>query len=398
MAKRPAKRKRHLTLLIVLCLAAAFAAAWFLLPSDVFLARKQAEKLGYEIPASYEDAESRYYYQKLDKTEQTAYRVIVEELPDFPERIAIPELDDDQLQETYSAISYDNPTYFFLATTCTTVRFGGPCYFIPKYIMSKDEYEAKLAQMEAAADKVIAGAPNGTEYERELYVHDYIGKTTSYKDDKDPNIYTPYGVLINKRANCEGYARCTQYLLNRLGIVNHLISGTGTNSDGKTENHMWNVVAIDGQDYNVDSTWDDYVISGAREDTEPAPSHVYFNMSADDMKLTHKPDDPADWEGCTSEKAYYLNVNDQMWSSYSASAVKDALVRQLAAGNTSIEFRFTNAESYNTAVQKLFNNSELYDLIALADMRVSAKNRVEANRVQYATDDHRQVIRVFMIR
>ena len=41
-----------------------------------------------------------------------------------------------------------------------------------------------------------------------------------------------------------------------------LVIGEGTNSQGKTENHAWNYVLVNGIWYAIDTTWDDPVVSG----------------------------------------------------------------------------------------------------------------------------------------
>ena len=44
---------------------------------------------------------------------------------------------------------------------------------------------------------------------------------------------------------------------------------------------MWNNVNIDGKNYHLDLTWDDY------DNDSAAVSHSYFNLSDDMIKANH---------------------------------------------------------------------------------------------------------------
>ena len=71
---------------------------------------------------------------------------------------------------------------------------------------------------------------------------------------------TAYDALVGGEAVCEGYARATQLLLNKLGVENFLVIGDAKNDDGKIEPHMWNIVEQDGRYYIADITNSDTVI------------------------------------------------------------------------------------------------------------------------------------------
>lgn len=127
------------------------------------------------------------------------------------------------------------------------------------YICSADESKilakALKKQVNAFLKKV---SPEMTEYEIVLAAHDFIANKVSYDyevvDDYDANPYsfTAYGALVNGMAVCEGYAKAFQLLMNAVGIDSMCVTGT---YDGV--GHMWNMVNIGGDWYNVDITFDD---------------------------------------------------------------------------------------------------------------------------------------------
>ena len=73
-------------------------------------------------------------------------------------------------------------------------------------------------------------------------VHDYLVDNINYDTSlSNQNIYNIYGALINRKCVCEGYARAFKYLLDELNIPCVMVIVTGTNSQGETENHAWNM-------------------------------------------------------------------------------------------------------------------------------------------------------------
>ena len=71
------------------------------------------------------------------------------------------------------------------------------------------------------------------------------------------------------------------------GIQSTLVIGRGTNAEGKTENHAWNYVQLDGNYYAIDCTWDD-PISNSRYISQ-ASKYQYFLKGENDMSKDHVP-------------------------------------------------------------------------------------------------------------
>ena len=181
-----------------------------------------------------------------------------------------------------------------------------------------------------------------TDYEKELAIHDYIVNNCDYSfsDDNDRSEFKSYGVLVNHKAVCEGYARATAMLLRCCGIEANLVNGDANSSqdagqnegasyiilpDGKVaEGHSWVQAKIDGNWYNVDTTWDDPLSE------EPCLTHTYFNVSDDIISQNHTwvKDDT---EPCNSmTENYYIKNNIYFEDD---TAFKDYIRSQLDTGN-----------------------------------------------------------------
>ena len=66
------------------------------------------------------------------------------------------------------------------------------------------------------------------------------------------------------------------------------VSGTATNSEGKTERHEWNYVQLYGKWYGIDPTWDDPVIKGTGYVSDSI-KHRYFLVGSNEMNKNHFP-------------------------------------------------------------------------------------------------------------
>ena len=86
-------------------------------------------------------------------------------------------------------------------------------------------------------------------------IHDYIINNTNYDTLKTNNINdatyksnTAYGVLIQGYGICSGYSDAMAIFLDKFNIINYKVSN---------DEHIWNLVYLDGKWLHLDLTWDD---------------------------------------------------------------------------------------------------------------------------------------------
>lgn len=385
---------------------AVFACLMFM-PIDTFIAEKSAKAEGYDVPTGYDDGLYRYYYNKLNDKEQIAYRIVYAAFAatedEFPTQIVIPKLSNNELEEMYTAISYDNPQFYFLGNKCSMTSIGSVNYLVPQYIMTLKDYKASWAVVSLKADSIIASIPAvaNTDYEKELYIHDYLVQNSEYDDSNNALVYTMHGVLVDGRANCEGYSRTMQYLLRAANIYNYLAVGDAEGESGVFTGHMWNIVSIDNEFYNLDVTWDDYAVAGSVDYPDNSVSHVFFNMSTDDIKKSHNIDDNSAWKNCKSDSYGYYKKSGLYFKSYSGSAeraMKDALTESLNSGYNSVEFAFASKSTFDDAFNRLVTRGGMYGIIVDANSRVSGDKKIDAGSVQYTLDEKNLIMRFFFMK
>ena len=123
------------------------------------------------------------------------------------------------------------------------------------------EYKT-TAQQEMAVDAEVKylldqlNVYQATDYEKVKAIYDWICYHVTYDYDNLENDdyelkYTAYAALFNRTAVCQGYAVLFYRLALELGVDSRYIRGFSNGG-----NHGWNIVELDNEYYNLDTTWD----------------------------------------------------------------------------------------------------------------------------------------------
>ena len=312
-----------------------------------------------EIPSGPDTGYYRYSYNELNQNERNIYNVIMQSIYSMPEKIEVPPLEDGDLLKVFEAISYDNPDLFCLGLTSTLQREGQKIFFVPDYIMTYEEYSMKLSNAKNIALTIAQQAKAyPTQYEQELFVHDYIINHCTYNNDtSNPNVNNMYGCLVEGSASCEGYSRAFQYILSSLNIDNRLVTGEASDDGITYIGHMWNFVVIDGKGYFVDVTWDD---PGSEN---IVLHHTYFNVTTEQILLRHaniKQPIPL----CTDTESNFFYKEGAMLTRSNSDALKDSLETIILTskfkGYNCAEIKFDSADTLSWAIDEFFNKGVVY--------------------------------------
>lgn len=323
---------------------------------------------------------SRYYYDRLSENEKEAYDRILDKIITMPEKIRIPRINREELNNIFTALHYDNPLLFFVGSNCKVSTVGFLSYFQVDYTMSYNEYLTAVQEVEAAADSLIASLSDpDDEWLCEYELHNAIINSCKYNSysEHDSSVY---GVLCLKNASCEGYSKTMKYLLDRIGIEAYVLAGVATDIDGNSDLHMWNIVKINGEYSHLDVTWDDP--SG----DENSLLYTYFNLTDSEICLDH-----SDWSfdyDCLSGKNNYYAVKGLYFDSFSSDEkdiIAAAIAESLEAGNKSADFRFSSREVFSKAHSRLFDGQEIYAI--LEDAAGACNVPIETNSVEYSIND-----------
>lgn len=284
----------------------------------------------------------RYYYAQLNKQEQAIYKAFYKGLMAHEDIIPIPirgQLSKEVFNKIFLAMTRDNPLIYYVnqsACNWATDMFGHTA-ICPQYFYNKDTVKKYNRNIEKTVNN-LAGQlrlTEGTDYEKELRVHDWFCKNVSY-DFKGTNMDDParvvlshniVGVFAKQKAQCEGIAKAVKVLLNAVDIKCIVATGDA-DANGSREHHAWNVVDIDGNPYQVDVTWDIGASKGR-------VSYDYFNVTDEIIGKTHKLEDKV--PECTSLKDNYFERNKLTFKS--KSQLIAYITREITQGQTEFYFR-----------------------------------------------------------
>lgn len=199
----------------------------------------------------------RYGYDTLTSKEKELYDAILSGIENL--RYKICSEDAYTLEEwakIYGLVYNQEPQLFYMDSKMKV----GKLFYITK---DQDAINQMQKAIDATTDKLVKEA-NGksTTFEKLKVFHDYLVLNSTFElndSDVDYNA-TIYNALGSSSAQgniqCAGYAKTMQYLCDRAGITCMVI--TGETTEGRS--HAWNVVDVDGEWYNLDTTWDDPVL------------------------------------------------------------------------------------------------------------------------------------------
>lgn len=172
----------------------------------------------------------------------------------------------DEFNDIYSTVLLNEPELFYVNPIRVSVSYRKEDHilsFKPVYTCTYGELENREKKIQKFSKSVMSGIKKKwCDEEKILYVHDRLAAHITYYDGSEAeygrNIYDAF---VDGSSVCVGYSLGFQYFMDKLdipciGVV--------------TDDHIWNMVCVDGQWYHVDVTWDD--------STEVTKNTVFHNM------------------------------------------------------------------------------------------------------------------------
>ena len=207
------------------------------------------------------DCEEMIYealWEERDSVSLVGYRLTPEELGDH-----------------WSHVIHDNAELFYVANRYEYKAVGDMVLSAhPVYAVSGDDLElARQLYSQALQDILDTVHPQWTDLQTALYLHDTLCSRYAYDDSL--RRYTAYELLTEGTGVCQAYTLVYSALLNACGIESSYVIS-------HEMNHSWNVVTIDGRQYNVDVTYDD-----PSPDRLGKVSHDHFLCSDEKLSEDH---------------------------------------------------------------------------------------------------------------
>lgn len=289
-----------------------------------------------------------FHVNKLTANEKKVYDAILKSClkhQEFGNAWITKDVDGDKI---FSALKYDNPGLFH-------VNFSVPIvYTATTYKISYLDYD--FSKIEEIVKQIIEDVKEMDEYEKVLYVHDFLCNNAFYdfkamdnfgKCNSNPMPFTIYGCLVEKLCVCEGFGLTFSYILNELNITNYITIGI-LNNDLP---HCVNAVMINGLWCYIDVTCDckdkQYTFIHKNENVYPI-KHIAFGLSKEELSdIGYESDDLV--VPTTDKYHYYKNRN---WIYTSLPEIRRA-INKMCNRKKIIKFRYDGKLDINVVQDRL---------------------------------------------
>ncbi|MBQ6319270.1 MAG: hypothetical protein IJI23_05755 [Lachnospiraceae bacterium] len=237
-----------------------------------------------------------YYYHRLTPKNQSFYKTLYDGLIKLDKYIMCmdPAFTPGDLDEIYNAIYFDNPYLFFLGNSIKVEGNAlGLLKVTPEYLFSDDEIQDLRSKIERNTTKLLSRADlvDGDHYNNVKKLYELLCENIEYDrtisdslDDVDSYYsHSILGIILRKKGVCSGVSRTFKYLLNAIGIPSIVVIGRASETEfmPSSDNHAWNIVKIDGNNYHLDLTWDSCL-------SHPGlTAYDYFFITDDEISIDH---------------------------------------------------------------------------------------------------------------
>ena len=342
-----------------------------------------------------------YAYECLSESEKLVYDDLFRainahepEITSFSSKVT-----DEQIKKIIEYVQIDHPelfwfqhgaAYFFDANTRLVNKVN------MRYCMTLEETNERQAEIDKALPSFLNSInEHMSDYEVALKVYENIIELVDYdtvglkrQEDSENSADVPddlrsiYGVFVNKKAVCAGYAKATQYLMNLLGIECTYIT---------SDTHAWNLIKLEGDYYHLDTTWGDGSNTEQTHIQSERIDYDCFCITTEEVEKlgSHKATGTLPLPKCTATKCNYHIRNGLYIENYNLEMIRDIIFENITANTLDISFKCINQSVFENVKQELIDKGKLQDVIQFVNLKSITKLKTE---YRYSVKDERLII------
>ncbi len=340
-----------------------------------------------------------YAYNQLNDDEKTVYDVVLEAIVNFTEELTeLPaSVTNDRMQVITNYIQRDHPEIFWFQHG-STFYFDSDTKIVSKidlnYCLTKDEAENRKQKIDAAIKPFLTAVNNNMcDYEVALRIYENIIKLVDYdtiglerqkklntSDDGPDDLRSIYGVFVDKKAVCVGYAKATQYLMNMFGIECTIVT---------SDTHAWNLIKLEGDYYHLDTTWGDSSDTKKEKNQTSAISYDCFCITTQElMELeSHIPEDILPIPECTATKCNYHRRHGLYFESFNYDRIRSIVCESIKGNKFDISFKFASSSEFEDAKRELLSGGKFREAIQYSNLKSDI--RVDSSFIYSVADDRK---------
>jgi transglutaminase-like putative cysteine protease len=319
-----------------------------------------------------------YHFDRLTDSERLLYVELYQIMTEYASAIVVSSKSPPIIEKVFQCVLNDHPQIFYIVgyryTRYSLEGETKKINFTASYSVGVEEVKRRQSQIDAYVETCRARMPVGAgidDYEKVKYVYEYVINNTEY-DLSAPDNQNICSVFLGGRSVCQGYAKATQYLLNKFDIPATLVMGKVASG----ESHAWNLIVVDGEYYYVDSTFGDASYQG---DATAAPSsswnsrgvwpinYDYLNVTTAQINVSHKAEPIVPLVECVATVNNYYVREGLLFDFVDENKLQEIFNREYERGSQYLTLKCANSTVFAEMMMFLIEQQNVFSYLQSAD-------------------------------
>ena len=195
------------------------------------------------------------------------------------------------------ALRHDRPEYIFLGRKMTFFYCGGREGRLRMQILyTPAEIETLKTTFRQKMLPLMAGTADKSLVQREELIYSRLARQLRYQNTRSEQEHNLVGPMLASRGVCEGQNALLLYCLRRAGVTCVQVLGKG-----RTENHCWAMVWLNGEPVHCDVTWE--------KPGKGVMLYRYFNLTDEQIARDHSGFAGQNLPACCTETYSYYRLH-----------------------------------------------------------------------------------------